>query len=147
MTNRDRYIIYTDGSCDPNPGTGGWAAIIGNGKEEVVLSGCELESTNNRMEMTAAIKALESLPKDACVEIFTDSQYLKKGIEEWMPTWIRKNWKGSNGKVANQDLWKRLLVEASKRQVSWHWLRGHIGNQKNSRADQLAKKAIRGCQQ
>ncbi len=145
MINKDEITIYTDGACDPNPGTGGWAAIVRTQKGEIVLSGCEPESTNNRMELTAAIAALEKVEPAAHIKLFTDSQYLQRGIQEWLPNWVKKNWKGSNGKVANQDLWKKLLDCTSGKRIEWHWLRGHIGNRENARVDLLAKKAIRNC--
>ncbi len=145
MSSKKVYIVYTDGACDPNPGTGGWSAIIRCPQEEIILSGCERDSTNNRMELTAAIKALEHIKNAAQVDLFTDSQYLQRGIEEWLSTWVKKNWKGSSGKVANQDLWKKLLEVTGKQNVKWHWLRGHSGQRDNARVDYLAKKAIREC--
>jgi len=135
-------IVYTDGACDPNPGPGGWAALIIHPDGEKVISGGDSETTNNRMELTAAIKALKSFRKPSSIEIYTDSQYLQKGIEEWMEKWQARNWKGSSGKVANQDLWKMLLNAAKPHKVTWHWLQGHAGNSLNQRVDRLARRAI-----
>lgn len=138
-----KVIIYTDGGCDPNPGPGGWGVLILSGKVRTELSGSDPESTNNRMELTAAIRALNSLEDPCDVTLFTDSQYVQKGIEEWMPKWLAKKWKGANGPVANQDLWKELLQASQKHQVTWKWLRGHSGNVYNHRVDQLAGNEIR----
>lgn len=134
--------IYTDGACDPNPGPGGWAALIMTADGERIMSGGDRQTTNNRMELTAAIKALQSIKKPAVIELYTDSQYLHKGIEEWIEKWLSKNWKSSSGKVANQDLWKQLLDVIRPHQIKWHWLRGHFGNPYNHRVDLLAKRAI-----
>lgn len=134
--------IYTDGACDPNPGPGGWAALIITAEGERVLSGGEPETTNNRMELTAAIKAIQSIKKPSEIGVYTDSQYLHKGIEEWIEKWLVKNWKGSSGKVANQDLWKKLLEVIRPHRLKWHWLRGHSGNAYNHKVDLLAKRAI-----
>jgi len=134
-------IIYTDGGCDPNPGPGGWAALIIEDGKRREIYGAEPHSTNNRMELTAAIEALKSIKTPARVTIFTDSQYLQKGISEWMPKWLAKNWRGSNGPVANQDLWKELLAVSSQHHVKWHWLRGHAGSAENERVDYLCSVA------
>lgn len=136
-------IIYTDGGCDPNPGPGGWAALIIEDGKRREIYGAEPHSTNNRMELTAAIEALKSIDTPARVTIFTDSQYLQKGISEWMPKWLAKNWRGSNGPVANQDLWKELLAVSSKHHIEWHWLRGHAGSAENERVDYLCSVARR----
>jgi ribonuclease HI len=138
----DRIVIYTDGSCNPNPGPGGWAALIITADGEKTISGGDKETTNNRMELTAAIKALKTIKEPARIEIFTDSQYLKRGIEDWMPKWLTKNWRGSNGKIANQDLWIQLLQGIGSHKVTWRWLKGHMGNPRNHQVDQMAKKAI-----
>lgn len=114
-----------------------------SGKVRKEFSGSDPESTNNRMELTAAIQALKALETPSDVTLFTDSQYLQKGIEEWMPKWLVKNWKGANGPVANQDLWKELLEVSRKHKIAWKWLRGHAGNAYNHRADQLAGDEIR----
>jgi len=133
--------IYTDGACNPNPGRGGWAALIFTPKGKLEISGREAESTNNRMEMTAAIRALKSLKQPSAVIIFTDSQYLQKGIEEWLSKWISKGWRTTSGKVANRDLWEDLLEACKPHQVTWRWLKGHAGDLNNSRVDALARKA------
>lgn len=136
-----KVIIYTDGGCDPNPGPGGWAAILLDGKTSRELSGADPQTTNNRMELTAAIQALKALDTPSEVMLFTDSQYLQRGIEEWMPGWLRRNWRGTNGPVANQDLWKELLAAAKPHKVAWRWLRGHNGDLHNTRADALVHQA------
>jgi ribonuclease HI len=136
--------IYTDGGCDPNPGPGGWASLIIDGKTRREISGAEEKSTNNRMELTAAIEALRTIKEHARITLYTDSQYLKKGIDEWMPRWLAKNWRGTNGPVANQDLWQELLKVSDKHQVTWRWLRGHSGNPENERVDRLCKIARDG---
>lgn len=137
------YVVYTDGGCDPNPGPGGWGALILHGKTRRELSGAEEHSTNNRMELTAAIQALNAIEEPAVVTIYTDSQYLQKGISEWMPRWLAKNWRGTSGPVANQELWKKLLAASSRHMVSWHWLRGHAGHAENERVDYLCRAARR----
>ncbi len=137
--------IYTDGGADPNPGTGGWAAVLldpvsGKSKE---LSGGEPRATNNRMELTAAIKGLESLKRRCRVHLFTDSQYLRKGITQWLPGWIARGWRRKDGELQNEDLW-RLLAELIKlHEVHWDWIKGHAGNRWNERADELATLEIR----
>ena len=133
--------IYTDGGCDPNPGLGGWGALIITGDKKTELSGSELYTTNNRMELTAAIQALHALSEPSKVTLYTDSQYMQRGIEEWMPKWLAKNWRGSSGPVANQDLWKELLAAAKPHQIMWRWVRGHSGNLHNTRVDWLVREA------
>lgn len=133
--------IYTDGGCDPNPGRGGWGAVIQNNGKTTELSGCEAHSTNNRMELTAAIQALKSLKEPSTVTLHTDSTYLQKGITEWMPGWLRKNWRGSSGPVLNVDLWKELLEAEKPHDVTWKWVKGHSANRFNARADQLVHQA------
>lgn len=135
------YQIYSDGACDPNPGKGGWAAIILQDEQEKILTGGNPETTNNRMELEAAIQALASLPQRSQVDLFTDSQYLHKGITEWLEKWVRKGWRTTSGKVANQDQWEKLLVLSKRHQVSWHWLKGHATDYQNNRADQFARMA------
>jgi ribonuclease HI len=137
-----RVTIYTDGACDPNPGPGGWAAILRSGAVEKVLTGGEAETTNNRMELTAALRALEALKDPSRVEIYTDSEYLQRGITEWMPAWKAKNWKRKGGKLANLDLWQALDGALGRHAVSWNWVRGHAGVHANQRADYLARRAI-----
>lgn len=144
MTLPPQVIIYTDGGCDPNPGPGAWAALIIDGKEKHEISGFDPRTTNNRMELTAAIKGLRTLSKPSKVTIYTDSQYLQKGITEWMVGWLAKNWKGANGPVLNQDLWKELLTVEKSHDVTWRWVKGHAGNINNQRVDFLVKKARQG---
>jgi len=137
-----RVTIYTDGACDPNPGPGGWSAILRFGSTEKVLTGGERKTTNNRMELTAALQALETLTEPCRVEIYTDSEYLQRGITEWMPNWKAKNWKRKGGKLANLDLWQALDAALVRHAVDWNWVRGHAGVRHNQRADALARKAI-----
>jgi len=136
--------IYTDGACNPNPGPGGWAAIILSPENKVVeLSGHEDETTSNRMELTAAIEALKSLPQPSNIKLYTDSKYLKKGITEWLPRWEKTNWRTqSKTAVKNQDLWQELNSLLQRHQVKWEWTKGHAGNKWNERADHLATSEI-----
>jgi ribonuclease HI len=133
--------IYTDGACSPNPGPGGWAALLRSGKAEREISGSERATTNNRMEMTAAIRALQSLKRPCRVEIYTDSEYLKRGITEWLPGWERRGWRRSGGKLANVELWQELAQAMKPHQVHWQWLRGHAGHPENERVDRAARRA------
>lgn len=136
-------IIYTDGGCAPNPGPGGWAAILISGHHERELKGGEPVSTNNRMELMAAISALEALKHASVVDIHTDSQYVRNGITSWIHQWKRNGWKTADRKpVKNDDLWKRLDAALARHQVRWHWVRGHAGNELNERADRLVRQAI-----
>jgi len=140
-----RYRVYTDGGADPNPGPGGWGAVViddGTG-ETRELAGGEARSTNNRMELTAAIRTLESLPEGAPIALYTDSIYLKKGITEWLRGWIAQGWRRRSGSLQNEDLWRRLADLVASHDVSWHWVKGHAGHQHNERADALATAAIR----
>ncbi len=136
-------IIHTDGGCDPNPGTGGWAAVLRHGGKIREISGSAYETTNNRMEMTAAIRALEALQTHCRADLYTDSQYLQRGITEWLPNWKRRNWKRRGGPVKNEDLWRQLDQLVGQHEVSWHWVRGHAGDPDNERCDELAGAAIR----
>ena len=134
--------IWTDGGCKPNPGPGGWAAILRFGAHERVLSGAETATTNNRMELTAAAAALEALSRPCQVALYTDSEYLKNGITRWKEGWVRRNWRNAAGDpVANMDLWRRVLDAAARHEIAWHWVRGHAGHALNERADQLATEA------
>ena len=142
MTDFLHVVIYTDGACDPNPGPGGWAAILYSGGHEKVLSGAEPETTNNRMELTAAVQALQALKQPCWVDFFTDSEYLKLGITEWMPNWRERGWKRKGGKLANVDLWHALDAALGEHQIAWHWVRGHAGDANNRRVDALARRAI-----
>jgi ribonuclease HI len=138
--------VWTDGGCKPNPGPGGWAAIMTFRNVVKELSGAEPQTTNNRMELTAAAAALESLKRPCHVVIHTDSQYLQNGITRWITGWVRKGWKGSVGDpVANVDLWKRILAAAEVHRVEWRWVRGHDGNDMNERADRLGTEARRAA--
>jgi ribonuclease HI len=139
---RPGVTIYTDGSCQENPGPGGWAAILRYGKHEKEISGGEKDTTNNRMELRAALEALRALTEPCRVVLYTDSEYLKKGITLWMPNWKRRNWKRKGGKLANVDLWMKLDEEIGRHEVHWRWVKGHAGNTLNERVDKLARKAI-----
>lgn len=135
--------IYTDGACRGNPGPGGWGAILRCEGKERELYGGEKMTTNNRMEIQAAIEALNSLKHPCEVELTTDSQYLRKGITEWIEQWQRRGWRTSQKKpVKNRDLWQELLLAEEPHQISWHWVRGHTGHPENERADELANRAI-----
>jgi ribonuclease HI len=135
--------IYTDGACSGNPGPGGWGAILISGAHEKELNGGEQLTTNNRMELMAAISALEALKAPSVVDIHTDSQYLRNGIMAWIIQWKRNGWRTAERKpVKNDDLWKRLDAALARHQVRWHWVRGHAGHDLNERADRLARQAI-----
>ena len=135
--------VHTDGACSGNPGPGGWAAILRWGGHERELSGGEPLTTNNRMELTAAIAALEVLKRPMRVRLFTDSQYLRLGITEWLPAWRARGWRTADKKpVKNQDLWERLDAARQPHTVEWRWLKGHAGHPLNERADQLARAEI-----
>ena len=135
-------VIYTDGGCEPNPGVGGWGAVLIYGDRMKELSGGALETTNNRMEMTAAIEALSALKRPCKIQLHTDSEYVKKGITEWITSWKKKKWMGRGGPVKNVDLWKRLDALAETHDIEWRWVRGHAGNTYNERCDELAAAAI-----
>lgn len=135
--------IYTDGACRNNPGPGGWGALLRYNDTEKTLSGCEPETTNNRMEMMAAIQALSSLKRPSTVDLFTDSDYLRKGMTEWLANWKKANWKTKARKpVKNQDLWERLDALVQIHTVEWHWVKAHNGHPENELVDQLARDAI-----
>jgi len=135
--------IFCDGACSGNPGPGGFGCILRSGDREKELYGAEPQTTNNRMELTAAITALESLKRPCDVVLTTDSQYLVKGMTEWMPGWIRRGWKNSKKEdVLNRDLWERLLELTRVHKVQWAWIRGHNGHLENERCDALARAAI-----
>jgi ribonuclease HI len=139
--------IYTDGGCDPNPGPGGWGAVLIAGLRTREASGGDIDSTNNRMELTAAISALRLLNQSCDVTVYTDSQYLRKGITQWVDGWIANNWRKANGRpVENVDLWIELLRAMEPHHVRWEWIKGHRGNPLNERADQLAREARRKLQ-
>jgi ribonuclease HI len=132
--------IHTDGACLGNPGPGGWAALLIHEGRERELAGGEAQTTNNRMEMLAAIMALEALKSPCQVVLSTDSQYVQKGIGEWLPNWIRRGWKTAGGEpVKNKDLWERLQLAAAPHKVQWKWVKGHAGHVENERVDKLAR--------
>jgi ribonuclease HI len=138
-----RVEAYTDGACRGNPGPGGWGVVLRYRTSERELWGGEPQTTNNRMELLAAISALDALRRRCRVELYTDSQYVRKGITEWLANWKRKGWKTAAGKaVKNQDLWVRLDAAATRHDVSWHWVKGHSGHPENERADALANRGI-----
>lgn len=140
--------IYTDGACRGNPGPGGWGVILRYKGREKTLYGGEPHTTNNRMELMAAIAGLEALTRHSQVALTTDSQYVKRGITEWMADWKRRDWKTAERKpVKNTDLWQRLDALVGRHRVTWHWVRGHTGHADNERADALANRAIDELQQ
>ena len=138
-----RVRIYTDGACKGNPGPGGWGALLELDGRKKELFGGEPDTTNNRMELTAVIRALEALTKPCDVDLYTDSQYVQKGISEWIVSWKRRGWKTADKKpVKNVDLWLELDRLAGGHRIRWHWVKGHVGHAENERADQLANKGI-----
>lgn len=145
-----RVLIYTDGGCIGNPGPGGWAAVMRYGEQEKELSGRYRETTNNRMELRAAIEALEALKRPCGVDLYTDSSYVRNGITQWVHGWQRNGWRTANKKpVKNQDLWRRLLQALERHKaaggVAWHWTKGHAGDPLNERVDELANGAARSA--
>jgi len=135
--------IFSDGACRGNPGPGGWGVLLRSNKKEKELWGGEADTTNNRMELTAVIRALEALKRPSRARVFTDSQYVQKGISQWVHDWKRRDWRTADKKpVKNVDLWKRLDELAALHDVEWHWVRGHAGHPENERADRLANKGI-----
>jgi len=140
MAARKQVSIHTDGACLGNPGPGGWAALLRWQGHERELSGGDAQTTNNRMELMATIVALETLRGPCAVILTTDSQYVRQGITEWMPGWVRRGWKTSGGSaVKNRDLWERLAQAAARHAVDWRWVKGHSGDPDNERVDQLAR--------
>ncbi len=134
--------VWTDGACLGNPGRGGWAALLRWSDRERLLSGAEPATTNNRMELMAAIVAIETLRRSCKVELSTDSQYLRQGMTEWMPRWKANGWRtAAKGQVKNRDLWERLDAACNQHQIDWHWVRGHSGHLENERVDQAAREA------
>jgi len=145
---RDQVEIWTDGGCKPNPGPGGWGAVLRTRGHERELSGAEPSTTNNRMELTAAAAALEALKRPCKVVLHTDSEYVRNGITRWHTGWVRRNWRNATGDpVKNVDLWQRLLAAAAQHQIDWRWVRGHSGHPMNERADVLATAAREGLGQ
>jgi len=144
----DPVEIHTDGACSGNPGPGGWGAVLAWRGKERELAGAEPLTTNNRMELTAAIAALESLKRPMPVVLWTDSQYLRQGITEWLAGWRKRGWRTADKKpVKNQDLWERLDAANRRHRVEWRWLKGHAGHAENERADALAREAIRALRE
>ena len=138
--------IYTDGACSGNPGVGGFGVVMKSGGKVRELSGCDALTTNNRMEMLGVITALESLKRPCRVTVTTDSNYVVKGMNEWIQNWIRRNWVTSEKKdVLNRDLWERLLKAAKHHEIEWVWIRGHAGHAENERCDRIARDAITHC--
>ncbi len=136
-------VIHTDGACRGNPGPGGWGAVLEHQSRERELYGYEPETTNNRMELMAVIQALETLKRPCKVRAITDSQYVMKGVTEWMPGWKKRGWRTASRKpVANRDLWERLDAAIQRHEIEWEWVRGHTGQEGNERADQLANRGI-----
>ena len=146
MASEDATVeVWTDGGCKPNPGPGGWAAILRFGTRERELSGADPATTNNRMELTAAAAALEALTRPCVVVLHTDSEYVRNGVTRWSTGWVRRNWRNAAGDpVANMDLWRRVLDSAKPHTVEWRWVRGHSGDLMNERADKLATAAREG---
>ena len=146
MTRGAVVEIHSDGACRGNPGPGGWAALLRYGQREKELAGGEDQSTNTRMELMAAIRALEALSEPCDVVLHTDSQYVRKGITEWMANWLRRNWRTAAGApVKNQDLWQRLHAAAQRHTVDWRWVKGHSGDPDNERVDTLARDQAERC--
>jgi ribonuclease HI len=143
MTTTKRIDIYTDGACSGNPGPGGWGSVLLWGDHRRELSGGERDTTNNRMEMLAVIRAMEALKRPSSVNLYTDSVYVMKGITEWLPNWKKRNWRtASRQPVKNAELWQELEAALQPHQVKWHWVKGHSGVPENERADELARLAI-----
>lgn len=142
MSDVPLVVIYTDGACYRNPGPGGWAALLRFGDHEKILSGAEPRTTNNRMELTAAIQALKSLKRPCRVHLYTDCEYLRRGVTQWLPDWRRRNWQRKTGVLLNADLWQALDAAMQPHQIEWHWVRGHADNADNLRVDRLARQAL-----
>jgi ribonuclease HI len=146
MTTKE-VVIFTDGACRGNPGPGGWGVLLRFGVVERELCGGEGPTTNNRMELMAAIKGLEALREPCVVQLFTDSEYVRRGITEWMLKWRNNGWRTADRKpVKNADLWRELDAEATRHRVSWHWVKGHAGHPDNERADALANRGLEDAQ-
>ncbi len=143
-TNNEIVEIYSDGACSGNPGPGGYGSILKYGEETKEISGYSPHTTNNRMEMTGIIEALRLLKKPCKIRIVTDSKYVVKGMTQWLPGWIKRNWMNKQKKpVLNRDLWEKLLKLSEPHEIEWVWVRGHAGHKENERCDELAKKVIR----
>lgn len=142
----DRIVLYTDGACKGNPGRGGWGVLLQYGEHERTLCGGDPETTNNRMELTAAIEGLSALKRACVVDLYTDSSYVKDGITQWMHNWKKNGWKTASKKpVANKDLWQQLDSLVQTHEVHWHWVKGHAGDPGNERADALANEGAEQC--
>ncbi len=138
-----QVTVYTDGACRGNPGPGGWGVVLESGPHQKTLKGYEAETTNNRMELMAAIMALRTLNKPCCVALWTDSQYVRQGITQWIHNWIKRGWKtASKQPVKNADLWRRLDAAREKHTIEWQWVKGHSGHPENDKADALANRGI-----
>jgi len=143
VTDKQTVAIYTDGACSGNPGPGGWGAILIYGDHRKELNGGDAKTTNNRMELTAAIEALDALKPSREVDLHTDSKYLRDGITSWIKKWKTNGWRTASKKpVKNADLWEQLEAARSRHQVRWHWVKGHAGHQDNERADELAREGM-----
>jgi ribonuclease HI len=142
MSDQPQVVIYTDGGCRPNPGKGAWAAILVYGDHRRELVGSEMETTNNRMELLAAISALEALKKPCQVSLHTDSEYVRNGITSWIHNWKRNGWKSKSGPVKNKELWQRLDAAIRRHKVEWVWVKGHADDELNNRCDELCTAAI-----
>jgi ribonuclease HI len=139
----NRVELYTDGACSGNPGPGGWGALLRYKTTERELSGAELDTTNNRMELMAAIEGLKAIKRTCHVDLYTDSKYVMQGVTEWLDGWKAKGWKTADKKpVKNQDLWMLLDEQVNRHSISWHWVKGHAGHVENERVDELARQAI-----
>lgn len=147
MCGKNRTLeIFTDGACSGNPGPGGYGAILKYGEVEKEIWGCERETTNNRMEMTAVIEALRLLSRPCKIRIVTDSNYVVKGMTQWIHGWVKRNWTNAQKKpVLNRDLWEQLLEMSRPHDIEWRWIKGHDGHRENERCDKMARKAILGC--
>ena len=144
MAARPKIVIHTDGACSGNPGPGGWGATLESGAHRKELKGGEALTTNNRMELTAAIKALEALKAPSDVALYTDSNYLRDGITKWIRKWKTNGWRTADKKpVRNADLWQRLEEACARHDVRWHWVRGHAGHDENERADELSREGMK----
>lgn len=144
--NHETIEIYTDGACSGNPGPGGYGAILKYGEVEKEIWGCERETTNNRMEMTAVIEALRLLSRPCKIRIVTDSNYVVKGMTQWIFGWVKRNWTNAQKKpVLNRDLWEQLLELCRPHDIEWQWIKGHDGHRENERCDKMARKAMFGC--
>jgi ribonuclease HI len=143
MAERPKVVIHTDGACSGNPGPGGWGAILESGAHRKEIKGGEAMTTNNRMELLAAIEALDALKAPSDVALYTDSNYLRGGITSWIKGWKKNGWRTADRKpVKNAELWERLEKSASRHKVSWHWVKGHVGHDDNERADELAREGM-----